>query len=256
MFEFLDDIEEYAKRHNIPKSSTLTANSLESYEENEDLEMSEEDYYDQLGMERFIGLSDYERREALDIVKRDSVKYKANIKKIIEKLDKYLDKEIAADKYEKYKFKKLYDSKSELIDDIDKTVDIVCSKLKTNRSTFGNGKGKCTISLFKMNGINKSKAVLSYLGMLFLSVLCAWIVIFDKNQNKVQETYKENKEDAKSGFGTKLICRERWGSGDNLEYTFSLQIKLNLKKIWKAGGMEDFAESAMIEEEMNKFLNA
>lgn len=216
----------------------------------------EEDYYDQLGMERFIGLSDEEKAEALKIVDKDKAKYKTNIKKAIEKVDKYIDSEIRSDLGSKYNFRKSYDSKEELNDKIETFVDTACDKLK-GHGAFGNTKSKVTIPLFQFDGISKCKRIVSDLTLIFkIPIIGLIILVSDKswqNSKRIESNVKHN-EDINNIFGTKLIVRTMKGKKRE-RCTVSLQIKLNLKNIWKAGGLEDFTESAIIEDEMNKFLN-
>ena len=197
-----------------------------------------------------IGFSREERKEALDLFVKERPRVVKNLKDFFAKLEKKATEENSKSKNTMYM---KYDNADAFAKALDEKFEILYKKF-TNKES-GNSKGKFTINLMSVKDIDNTKYIIS----LLLS-LCGFVIIplalvlsdeDDQNANKI---YRETKGQLKDIIKGKLKVRSHV-ENHHIYNDISLQIKVNLKKMWKAGGMEDFdAEVATIEENLDTSL--
>ena len=197
-----------------------------------------------------IGFSREERKEALDLFVKERPRVVKNLKEFFAKLEKKAAEENSKSKNTMYM---KYDNADAFAKALDEKFEILYKKF-TNKES-GNSRGKFTINLMSVKDIDNTKYIIS----LLLS-LCGFVIIplalvlsdeDDQNANKI---YRETKGQLKDIIKGKLKVRSHV-ENHHIYNDISLQIKVNLKKMWKAGGMEDFdAEVATIEENLDTSL--
>ena len=197
-----------------------------------------------------IGFSREERKEALDLFVKERQRVVKNLKEFFAKLEKKAAEENSKSKNTMYM---KYDNADAFAKALDEKFEILYKKFINKES--GNSKGKFTINLMSVKNIESTKYIigilLSLCGFLIIPLV---LVCFDEDNQNSAKIYGETKGKLKDIIKGKLKVRNHI---ENHHYynDISLQIKVNLKKMWKAGGMEDFdAEVATIEENLDTSL--
>lgn len=197
-----------------------------------------------------IGFSREERKEALDLFVKERPRVVKNLKDFFAKLEKKAAEENSKSKNSMYM---KYDNADAFAKALDEKFEILYKKFVNKES--GNSKGKFTINLMSVKDIDNTKYIIS----LLLS-LCGFLIIplvlvcTDEDYQNSSRIYGETKGKLKDIIKGKLKVRNHI-ENRHIYNDISLQIKVNLKKMWKAGGMEDFdAEVATIEENLDASL--
>ena len=197
-----------------------------------------------------IGFSREERKEALDLFVKERPRVVKNLKDFFAKLEKKAAEENSKSKNSMYM---KYDNADAFAKALDEKFEILYKKFVNKES--GNSKGKFTINLMSVKDIDNTKYIIS----LLLS-LCGFLIIplvlvcTDEDYQNSSRIYGETKGKLKDIIKGKLKVRNHI-ENRHIYNDISLQIKVNLKKMWKASGMEDFdAEVATIEENLDASL--
>ena len=239
-----------------------TSSDNEEFDDSEDdgEEFSEEDEdntdNDETSIESFeygvehIGFSREERKEALDLFVKERPRVVKNLKDFFTKLEKKAAEENSKSKNLMYM---KYDNADAFAKALDEKFEILYKKFINKES--GNSKGKFTINLMSVKNMESTKYIISILLALSGFVIIPLILVCtDEDHQNYSKIYGETKGKLKDIIDGKLKVRKHV---ENNHYynDITLQIKVNLKKMWKAGGMEDFdSEVTTIEENLDTSL--
>ena len=222
--------------------------------ENINDETSTEGY--EMGMERLIGLSSDEREQALKFL--DSKR--SQIEKSFETFYDKLDKGLAGfeKKDENYHITRYFDDKKDFKDEVSERLDKLYAGLHNKKKLFGNSVNKMRFKLCSVRGMSNVKYIttivlscIPYVGGLISYAL----ILTDEDERKAQKVVKTVGDAASSVFETKIYIKSGTNDGDNITYDLFFYLKINLKKFWQQGGLEDFdAEVATIEENLDTSL--
>lgn len=216
-------------------------------EENTDDETSTEGF--DYGIEH-IGFSREDRKEALDLFVKERSRVVKNLKDFFAKLEKRAAEENSKSKNTMYM---KYDNADAFAKALDERFEILYKKFINKES--GNSKGKFTINLMSVKDMDNVKYIISLLLALsgFIIIPIALVLTDEDDQNSTK-IYRETKGQLKDIIKGKLKVRNHV-ENHHIYNDISLEIKVNLKKMWKAGGLEDFdAEVATIEENLDTSL--
>ena len=209
------------------------------------------------GIERLIGLSRDEREEALKFVESKRPQLEKTFETFYEKFDKALSN--FENKSEDYHIRRYFDDKKDFKEEISERLDKLITGLHNKKKLFGNSVNKMKFKLCNIRGISNVKyiiaLVLAYIP--YVGGLASFaLILTDEDERKASEVIKAVGDAASSVFETKIFIRRGNNDGQNVSYDLFFQLKVNLKKFWQAGGMEDYDnEVATIEEKLEDSVN-
>lgn len=221
----------------------------------EDDETSTEGY--EMGMERLIGLSSDEREQALKFLDSKRPQIEKSFESFYDKLDKGLTSFEKKD--ENYHITRYFDDKKDFKDEVSERLDKLYDGLHNKKKLFGNSVNKMRFKLCSVRGMNNVKYIITtvlscipYVGNL---LSCA-LILTDEDERKAQKVIKTVGDAASSVFETKIYIETGTNDGDNISYDLFFYLKINLKKFWQQGGLEDYDnEVATIEEKLEDSVN-
>jgi hypothetical protein len=222
--------------------------SVEDEDNTNDDETSTEDF--EYGIEH-IGFSSEERKEALELFAKERPRVVKNLKEFFVKLEKKAAEENSKSKNTMYM---KYDNADAFAKALDEKFEILYKKFINKKS--GNSKGKFTINLMSVKDIDNVKYIISLLLSLCGFVIIPLVLLLtdedDQNANKI---YGETKGKLKDIIKGKLKVKGHI-ENHHIYDDISLQIKVDLKKMWKAGGLEDYENEVNdIETNLENALN-
>lgn len=228
-----------------------TATDEPDEEDDQNDETSTEGY--EYGIERFIGLSRDERKEALETFVKERPQVIKSFKEFYGKMIKKA-KDMNSD--QKGTIYMNYDDEKEFAEALDYQFEKLYKKLTNKKSITGNSKGKFTIKLMSIKDINAAKyfisLALSLMG--FIIIPCVLVILDEDNQN-ANKIVKETKSNLNDIMKCKLKFKDHIKNSHFYDDVY-LQIKVNLKKLWKAGGFEDYEnEVEEIEDRLDETLS-
>ena len=209
-----------------------------------------------MGMERLIGLNSDEREQALKFLDSKRSQIEKSFETFYDKLDKGLTSFEKKD--ENYHITRYFDDKKDFKDEVSERLDKLYAGLRNKKKLFGNSVNKMRFKLCSVRGMNNIKYIttfilscIPYVGGL---ISCA-LILTDEDERKAQKVVKTVGDAASSVFETKIYIKTGINDGENITYDLFFYLKINLKKFWQQGGLEDFdAEVATIEENLDSSL--
>jgi len=227
----------------------------EEPENNDENETSEEGY--EMGTERLIGLNSDERADALKFLDSQKGKIEKSFKDFYAKLSKEYDK-LLNNKDEKYHFKPYFENEKDFSEEFNERLDKIYNGIHNKKGLFGNSRNSFKMKLCNIRGISNSKYIISCL--LACIPYIGWIgtyaiVLSDEDEKKANKVVKETVNAASSVMETKIYIRQGLNDGEHVTYDLFLKIKINLKKFWQKGGLEDYDSEVLdIENKLNDSL--
>ena len=210
----------------------------------------------EMGVERLIGLNSDEREEALKFIESKRPQIEKSFETFYDKLDKGLTSFEKKD--ENYHITRYFEDKKDFKDEVSERLDKLYAGLHNKKKLFGNSVNKMRFKLCSVRGMNNIKYIttiilscIPYVGGLISYAL----ILTDEDERKAQKVVKTVGDAASSVFETKIYIKTGINDGEYITYDLFFYLKINLKKFWQQGGMEDFdAEVATIEENLDTSL--
>ena len=217
-------------------------------------ETSTEGY--EMGMERLIGLNSDEREQALKFLDSKRSQIEKSFETFYDKLDKGLTSFEKKD--ENYHITRYFDDKKDFKDEVSEQLDKLYAGLRNKKKLFGNSVNKMRFKLCSVRGMNDIKYITTFIlsCIPYVGGLIAYaLILTDEDERKAQKVVKTVGDAASSVFETKIYIKTGINDGENITYDLFFYLKINLKKFWQQGGLEDFdAEVATIEENLDSSL--
>ena len=220
----------------------------------ENLDTSTEGY--EMGMERLIGLNSDEREQALKFLDSKRSQVEKSFETFYDKLDKGLTSFEKKD--ENYHITRYFDDKKDFKDEVSERLDKLYAGLHNKKKLFGNSVNKMRFKLCSVRGMSNVKYITSFISACipFVGSLISYtLILTDEDERKAQKVVKTVGDAASSVFETKIYIKTGINDGEYITYDLFFYLKINLKKFWQQGGLEDFdAEVATIEENLDTSL--
>ena len=217
-------------------------------------ETSEEGY--EMGVERLIGLNSDEREQALKFLDSKRSQIEKSFETFYDKLDKGLTSFEKKD--EDYHITRYFDDKKDFKDEVSERLDKLYAGLHNKKKLFGNSVNKMRFKLCSVRGMNNIKYITTFIlsCIPYVGGLISYaLILIDEDERKAQKVVKTVGDAASSVFETKIYIKTGINDGENITYDLFFYLKINLKKFWQQGGLEDFdAEVATIEENLDSSL--
>ena len=223
-------------------------------DENIDDDISTEGY--EMGMERLIGLNSDEREQALKFLDSKRSQIEKSFETFYDKLDKGLTSFEKKD--ENYHITRYFDDKKDFKDEVSERLDKLYAGLHNKKKLFGNSVNKMRFKLCSVRGMNNIKYITTFIlsCIPYVGGLISYaLILTDEDEQKAQKVVKTVGDAASSVFETKIYIKTGINDGEYITYDLFFYLKINLKKFWQQGGLEDFdAEVATIEENLDTSL--
>ena len=217
-------------------------------------ETSTEGY--EMGIERLIGLNSDEREQALKFLDSKRSQIEKSFETFYDKLDKGLTSFEKKD--ENYHITRYFNDKKEFKDEVSERLDKLYAGLHNKKKLFGNSVNKMRFKLCSVRGMNNIKYITSFIlaCIPYVGGLISYaLILTDEDEKKAQKVVKTVGDAASSVFETKIYIKTGINDGENITYDLFFYLKINLKKFWQQGGLEDFdAEVTTIEENLDSSL--
>lgn len=221
---------------------------------NIDDETSTEGY--EMGVERLIGLNSDEREEALKFIDSKRPQIEKSFETFYDKLDKGLTSFEKKD--ENYHITRYFEDKKDFKDEVSERLDKLYAGLHNKKKLFGNSVNKMRFKLCSVRGMNNIKYITTFIlsCIPYVGGLISYaLILTDEDERKAQKVVKTVGDAASSVFETKIYIKTGINDGEYITYDLFFYLKINLKKFWQQGGLEDFdAEVATIEENLDTSL--
>ena len=222
--------------------------------ENTDDETSTEGY--EMGIERLIGLNSDEREQALKFLDSKRSQIEKSFETFYDKLDKGLTSFEKKD--ENYHITRYFDDKKDFKEEVSERLDKLYAGLHNKKKLFGNSVNKIRFKLCSVRGMNNIKYITTFIlsCIPYVGGLISYaLILTDEDERKAQKVVKTVGDAASSVFETKIYIKTGINDGEYITYDLFFYLKINLKKFWQQGGLEDFdAEVATIEENLDASL--
>lgn len=210
----------------------------------------------EMGVERLIGLNSDEREQALKFLDSKRSQIEKSFETFYDKLDKGLTSFEKKD--ENYHITRYFEDKKDFKDEVSERLDKLYAGLHNKKKLFGNSINKMRFKLCSVRGMNNIKYIttfilscIPYVG----SLISYALILIDEDERKAQKVVKTVGDAASSVFETKIYIKTGINDGEYITYDLFFYLKINLKKFWQQGGLEDFdAEVATIEENLDTSL--
>ena len=222
--------------------------------ENIDDNTSTEGY--EMGIERLIGLNSDEREQALKFLDSKRSQIEKSFETFYDKLDKGLTSFEKKD--ENYHITRYFDDKKDFKEEVSERLDKLYAGLHNKKKLFGNSVNKMRFKLCSVRGMNNIKYITTFIlsCIPYVGGLISYaLILTDEDERKAQKVVKTVGDAASSVFETKIYIKTGINDGEYITYDLFFYLKINLKKFWQQGGLEDFdAEVATIEENLDTSL--